>query len=357
MSKRKIGIGTTLGDAMNFAVGNIVKVIGMTWLPMVVMIGVLVGGFIWTFEMDLEQLEDIADAVEASEILLPWQVPAPGDDVQTEPATGGAGRDAAKPTGGGQTAKPSDQELLEALFEGLPPVNPSRLLIAIPLGVFALLVLQTIPIVGYTRMQLRGKAPILWPFYFRLGPTEIRLTITLLLISILVTFAALAVILPSVLIFGGATGMQVGAEQIDPETALLVIPAAVLIALVFFSWLLARMCLAVPIAVNDGGIGIARGWRASKGHGFSLTISVMVAFLVIIAVSVLVQIVFSVVTLPFSLASEAASEPRRALTTVVVIVGIATALLTIALQGFQNAFFYGLFTSAYKQLNEGPSDE
>lgn len=350
MADQKIKIGTTLGDAMNFTLGNFAKIFGMTWLSVVVIIVVALGGIFWILGFDTELLAEIGATFESSEFPYSWE------GIETE-ATGSNGEtgEAGKPDNDKQS--PEDAAEAEVLFPDLTKIlegiDPVRMLIGFPAIVLALLVLQSVPIVGYTRMQLRGKAPFLWPFYFRLGPTEIRLTITLFLVSLIMVVAVLMAMVPLFVIFGTSQAAIETSEELDPNLVVALIVGAFLFFLVFIPWLWSRLAMAVPICVKEGGLGIRRAWRRSSGHGFTLTVSFIVGLLLVVAVSIVAQIVISIVTLPFEMAGEAILELELAM---ILIIGAPTLIALVAIQAFQNAFLYGLFTGAYKRLNGGPSD-
>jgi len=336
---------------MNFATGNFWKILGMTWLSFVVLIAVLLGGIFWILNLDLQELVSLGTTLEESvfsTIELEDAETTPHDPPETETAEDSG--EAPKPEPDKQSDK--DVELSDVFgglnpFGSLPPETLGRALIAMPFMVFAVLVLQSVPLVGYTRMQLRGKAPILWPFYFRLGPTEIRLTISLFLISLIILIASIAAMIPVGILFAIASANEMNASESNAGIIAAVIGIILVYMLVILPWLWSRLAMAVPICVNEGGLGISRAWQMSSGYGFVLSVSFIIGFIVVLVISTFAQIVIELVSLPLNMAAGSMPNLELGLTLAVV---VPTMLALIALQAFQNAFLYGLFTGAYKKL-------
>lgn len=362
MATAKVKIGTTLGDAMNFTIGNFAKLFFMAWLPMVFMVALLVSGVFWIMEIDQKSIEELG-AIFSGGMLEADPAPddsAPDTAKQSDAAPGGkapADEPAPKPAeddpSSQDAAPPNDPsaeefEDLQELAELFAVFDPVRLAIALPLMLIGAMILQAVPLVGYTRMQLRGKAPFLWPFYFRLGPTEVRLAVTLFLITILVFVAFFLILLPLMLL-GPVLIAANGGESADSAIyAGWVIVAIVLAIFVIVPWLWSRLALAVPICVNEGGLGIARAWRMSSGRGFALTVSFVIGFIVVIVITSFAQIVIELLSLPLSMAANSNSDYEMP---IAVAMFFPLMIALIAMQTFQNAFLYGLFTSAYKTLN------
>jgi len=351
LTRQKLKLGTTLGDAMKFATGKFWNILGMTWPSFLVLIAVLLGGIFWILDLDMQELVGLGTTLE--EAAFPSMERDDADAPIHEPSEAeGSGDegDVPKPDADKQTDKEGqlDDDLGELNpFESLPPETLRRAIIAAPLLFIAVLVLQSVPLVGYTRMQLRGKAPILWPFYFRLGPTEIRLTITLFLISLIILIASVAAMIPVAILIGIASTSQAGGSEPSPGIIAAVIGITLIYMIAFLPWLWSRLALAIPICVNEGELGISRAWQMSSGHGLTLSLSVIIGFIVVLVISTFAQIVIEVLSLPLNMAAGSMPDLELGLTLAVV---IPTMLALIALQAFQNAFLYGLFTGAYKHL-------
>jgi hypothetical protein len=119
-------------------------------------------------------------------------------------------------------------------------------------------------------------------FGLRLGADEGRLAIVgMIWFALLIAayFAlALAALIPGViagLVAGAVAGFAVGG-------------IALTVGLVATTWLFARLSAASALTIRDQQIRFFESWTLTRGHGWSLTSSYLILFLVIIVVSLIV---------------------------------------------------------------------
>ncbi len=189
-------------------------------------------------------------------------------------------------------------EQFEALEAGPPPTSPeafipilesygaamSHMAWAIPLSL----------VIGAVLMAAIARA-VLTPGtggfgYMRLGMDEVRVLVVTIVIAILYSFAAAFALVGAGVIGGIAISLMEG-------WGALVMVLAMLSAIAFIIWLGVRWSLAVPITVDQKKFAFFDSFAVTKGRFWPLFGMAVIAFIMVIIVSLLAGIV----TMPISM--------------------------------------------------------
>lgn len=315
MSEHNIRIGKTIDEATKFAFKNLVEILRVGWLPIALAIGLTVA-LLWTLWQPLllayfEFFTVVNDATQAG---------TPASDVDF------------------------DFVRFEEAIDEIGFAN-------FAVGYIGLLVITltgyAIPMAAYCRMIILGeKYP--GPFYLRLGSREINMALTYFAITLIVTAVMLAITMGGTLIIAllaSAGGASEGAAVLG---AFLLI----ILSIVAFIWLFARLALALPASAVEGGIPIARAWALSRGLGGTLAWIMLLGYLVLFVLSMVFTMIISMVTtVLLGVLTGMGSQIAPYL------VGAIAAVGYIAVYCFGTALFMALFSGPYKTLtNAGPAD-
>jgi len=189
-------------------------------------------------------------------------------------------------------------EQVEALEAGPPPSSPEALLPVMESYMAAMSHMAwAIPlslVIGAVLMAAIARA-VLTPGtggfgYMRLGMDEVRVFVVTLVIAILYAIAT-AVALVAALILGGI------AISVLEGWGALVMVLAVLAAIAFMIWLGVRWSLAVPITIDQKKFAFFDSFAATKGRFWPLLGMALIAFIMVVIVSLLAGIV----TMPISM--------------------------------------------------------
>lgn len=189
-------------------------------------------------------------------------------------------------------------EQVEALEAGPPPSSPEALIPIMESYVAAMSHMAwAIPlslVIGAVLMAAIARA-VLTPGtggfgYMRLGMDEVRVFVVTLVIAILYSIAAGIAVVAAAVIGGIAISAMEG-------WGVLVMVLAVLAAIAFMIWLGVRWSLAVPITVDQKKFAIFDSFAATKGRFWPLLGMAVIAFVMVIIVSLLAGIV----TMPISM--------------------------------------------------------
>jgi hypothetical protein len=189
-------------------------------------------------------------------------------------------------------------EQVEALEAGPPPSSPEALLPIMESYMAAMSHMAwAIPlslVIGAVLMAAIARA-VLTPGtggfgYMRLGMDEVRVFVVTLVIAILYAIAT-AVALVAALILGGI------AISVLEGWGALVMVLAVLAAIAFMIWLGVRWSLAVPITIDQKKFAFFDSFAATKGRFWPLLGMALIAFIMVVIVSLLAGIV----TMPISM--------------------------------------------------------
>ena len=183
-------------------------------------------------------------------------------------------------------------EQVEALEAGPPPTSPEALIPVMESYMAAMSHMAwAIPlslIIGAVLMAAIARA-VLTPGaggfgYMRLGMDEVRVFVVTLVIAILYAIA-IAVAFVAALILGGI------AISVLKGWGALVMVLAVLAAIAFMIWLGVRWSLAVPITIAQKKFAIFDSFAVTKGWFWPLLGMAVIAFIMVIIVSLLAGIV------------------------------------------------------------------
>ena len=189
-------------------------------------------------------------------------------------------------------------EQVEALEAGPPPSSPEALVPIMQSYMAAMSHMAwAIPlslVIGAVLMAAIARA-VLTPGtgglgYMRLGMDEVRVFVVTLVIAILYA-AATALALAAAFIIGGI------AISVMEGWGALVMVLAVLAAIAFMIWLGVRWSLAVPITVDQKKFAFFDSFAVTKGRFWPLFGMAVIAFVMVIIVSLLAGIV----TMPISM--------------------------------------------------------
>ena len=189
-------------------------------------------------------------------------------------------------------------EQMEAMQAGPPPSSPEALIPimesyvaamshmawAIPLS----LIISAVLMAAIARAVL---TPGVGGFgYLRLGMDEVRVFVVTLVIAILYSIATIVAFVAAIVIGVVAVTAMEG-------WGALVMLVTVLAAIAFAIWLAVRWSLAVPITVDQKRFAFFDSFAATKGHFWPLLGMALIAFVMVILVSLLAGIV----TMPLSM--------------------------------------------------------
>ncbi|WP_292064040.1 hypothetical protein [Brevundimonas sp. UBA7664] len=189
-------------------------------------------------------------------------------------------------------------EQVEALEAGPPPSSPEALVPIMESYMAAMSHMAwAIPlslVIGAVLMAAIARA-VLTPGtggfgYMRLGMDEVRVFVVTLVIAILYAVAT-AIALAAAFIIGGI------AISVMEGWGALVMVLAVLAAIAFMIWLGVRWSLAVPITVDQKKFAFFDSFAVTKGRFWPLLGMAVIAFVMVIVVSLLAGIV----TMPISM--------------------------------------------------------
>lgn len=183
-------------------------------------------------------------------------------------------------------------EQVEALEAGPPPSSPEALLPIMESYMAAMSHMAwAIPlslVIGAVLMAAIARA-VLTPGtggfgYMRLGMDEVRVFVVTLVIAILYAIAT-AVAFVAALILGGI------AISVLEGWGALVMVLAILAAIAFMIWLGVRWSLAVPITIDQKKFAFFDSFAATKGRFWPLLGMALIAFIMVVIVSLLAGIV------------------------------------------------------------------
>ena len=165
----------------------------------------------------------------------------------------------------------------------LPPLLKSMALVyavLLPLGLLA----QAIMICGVYRAILRPEDRG-W-FFLRVGADELRMVLVSLLLLII---AALVVLAVAFAVAGAAAAM--------PGTGWKVLTGLVggLGGLCLAAWVGVRLCLATPMTFAERRVRLFGSWRLTRGRFWPLLGAFLLAFVLTLAVSTVMQIVVAII--------------------------------------------------------------
>lgn len=161
---------------------------------------------------------------------------------------------------------------IEALFES-PGFIGFYILQSTILPLLASLVLSCVYVAATRASTLAEYEPPSLPFYFALGPRELKYWVTKILYAILIVLVT--VVIASVGA-GVAAGAVAGAEAMDGEAKALVIAPAVAIGIwlvLIWLWILLRFLPVLPIAAVENRIAFGDAWKMTKGNFWRLLLS------------------------------------------------------------------------------------
>lgn len=312
MSNR-VRIGKTLDDSIKFTFGNAGALIRIGWLPFALTIGI--SSFLaWHFWQPL--------IIAYMDFLNAYA------EVATDPVAL-------------ERLSESFSRELENAIEIIGPAN-------LMLGYAAVLIIgivgAAIVLTAYVRMMALGERPGGFA-YLRFGSRELGVAITYLLVTVIAAFAAIAVttLVMMLLVVPFAGGSGAGGAL-----AALAVLASMVLSLVAFFWVFARLVAAAPASAIHGGVPLGRAWGASKGEGSTITWILILGYLIMFAVSVIAMLILGMVTgLIDGALVGMGSQLAPYFTGALWFIGY------IAIACLSNAFFVGLFTGAYMQLEQG----
>lgn len=183
-------------------------------------------------------------------------------------------------------------EQVEALEAGPPPSSPEALLPIMESYMAAMSHMAwAIPlslVIGAVLMAAIARA-VLTPGtggfgYMRLGMDEVRVFVVTLVIAILYAIAT-AVAFVAALILGGI------AISVLEGWGALVMVLAILAAIAFMIWLGVRWSLAVPMTIDQKKFAFFDSFAATKGRFWPLLGMALIAFIMVVIVSLLAGIV------------------------------------------------------------------
>jgi hypothetical protein len=201
-----------------------------------------------------------------------------------------------------QTGDP--EEAFKAIFES-PGFMTFYALTSTLLPLLVSLVLSCVYVAVTRASTLAAYEPPNLPFYFTLGPREIRYFVARLLYVVLIILVTIAVVAAGAGVAAIAVG-GVGAAE-DQAKALVIAPAialGVMLALVWL-WVVLRFLPVLPIAAVENRIAFGDAWKMTKGNFWRILLSgaMFVAmlqgliFVFILAIAVPAAIVLGVVAI------------------------------------------------------------
>lgn len=174
--------------------------------------------------------------------------------------------------------------------------------------------------------------------YLRLGRDELNTFVVLLVM----TLACIT------LLFAGGMLMRLGEAMGGVAAGLLTGLVVALAMAVAAAWLAVKFSLAVPITVAEKRIGLAESFRMTKGHFWPLLGMGLLALVLSLGVSLLVNIV----AIPFGAMSGGGYGPITggAVSAISVAGMIGTVLLSILVSAAQSLIIYAPFASVYRLI-------
>jgi len=308
-----IRIGKTIDASIKFTMGNAWSLIRVGWLPFALTIGIT-SFLAWHFWQPL--------------ILAYMEFLSAYADVATDQAAL-------------ERLMESFTRDVENAIEGIGFAN-------FLLGYAGILIIGTagaaIVMTAYIRMMALGETPG-GIAYFRFGAREINVAATYLLVVILAAITVIAVSFVTTLVL---VVPFAGSEGAGTAIAVLGVLASMIISLVLFFWVFARLLIAVPASAIHGGVPIMQSWRATKGLGGRITGIILLGYLILFAISMIVMMILGMATqlIDSALVSMGSQLAPYFSGTLWGVGYIAVACLT-------NAFFVGLFTSVFMGLDQG----
>lgn len=307
-----LSITKTIGSALSFAFGKWAAVTRIGWFPMAVMLGLtaLIGWFF--FQPIVLAYGELISSVQS----------------------------------GADTAAAMEQynEAILAMIESGAGAN-------LALGYTLIMILMmygsAIIYTAYSRMMVNGDH-YTGLIYFQFGAREFSVGTTYVLVMILSMIVITIVVIPVAIVAGLLAA--VFAENSAALTGVVVF-AVMVATFIFMIYLLARLSLALPISAIEGGTPIGKAWQLSKGNGASLTLALILGYILLFVFWVLAFLAFSLFAGVVGLALGAIS-PQLSL----IVTGVIGLLGYVVMVCIGNAYFIGIFASAYMQLNAGDNE-
>lgn len=312
MSKA-IRIGKTLDDSIKFTFGNAGALIRIGWLPFALTIGIT-SFLAWHFWQPL--------IVAYMDFLNAYA------EVATDPVA----------------LERLSESFTRDLENAIEIIGPANLMIGYAAVLIIGIIGAAIVLTAYVRMMALGERPG-GVAYLRFGGRELGVAVTYLLVTVIAAFAAIAIttLVTVVLVapFAGSSGA-------GSAIAALAVLASLVLSLVAFFWVFARLIVAAPVSAIYGGVPIGRAWRASKGESGTITWILILGYLIMFAVSVIAMMILGMVTgLIDGALVGMGSQLAPYFTGALWFIGY------IAIACLSNAFFVGLFTGVFMQLEQG----
>ncbi len=313
MSDTRISAGSLIKSAFGLGLGRMGDVIRVGWFPLVAgLIGIMAYSYFTTQDVMMAQFEMYRNM-------------ASGSDMQETMAT--------------------YVETAAAAQTGMYWVHSL-------VGLLLMFVVIAIPVVAYTRMVVDGATPR-GPLYFRLGPKEIMVALDYILLLLLTYLVMLVVMIIPIIV---AVAVFAGAES--PEAFMSESPGIVILgglgAFVFIlsaiCWFWAKFGLAIPIAVKEGGLGLRRAWRLSKGNTgalfFGIVGTYVLMFLMMIGFFIAILIVGGIVGIPLAMLAT-----NTGMTGIAIAVGVALYIVVyVVMYCITTSIQAGLFAEAYRRI-------
>ncbi len=312
----RITVSSTIGEAFNFAFGNISAVFRIGWFPVSLMMALLalIG---WIFFQPiimvygelLTNIDAMSDADALTQILAQY-----------------------------------NENMLAAVESiGYQTVSLGYLLFLV-VGLAG----SAIPMTAYSRMIVNGDR-YRGLIYFQFGGREVSVAITYFAVTVLVTIIYIAAVLVAGIVVG-IVGAIAAAALGDAGTAVLglLIIGTVIVAMIFMLWLFARLLIAIPASAIEGGAPIGKAWTMTKGHGATLTLALLLGYILLIFVWIVFFVALDYVVDAISMVL---GDPGSQLGMYVTMALGAVAYVAMVCVG--NAFFIGLFAGPYKRLTAG----
>lgn len=234
----KIPLERTIGDTYGFAFRNFFSVLGVVWLPYLILAAGLVGAFFWIWP-DIQSID--------------WKT-MHGDDPSPD--------------------KAAAVRIILKLWAVL-----------LPLQLFAI-VMRAMITVGVQRKALGLHEGPVYAF-FSLGSTVWRLIGAIILAILAIAAMALALV-------AAVAAITLFAQRYGDNAALLAGCLAGVIAFCWGIYFAVRLTFFIPPAVvAEGGLGLARSWQLGAGNFWRIVVLVLVAiFVPMIAIGIVNQVVF-----------------------------------------------------------------
>ncbi len=313
MDDREIRIGRTIDEAAKFVFGNLLAVVRVGWLPIVLTLSA-VAAIVWVFWQPLilayvEVFTSINDAVASG---------AASSDVEIDPA------------------------VLERAIE---EIGVSGLLT----GYFGVIVVAlagyAIPMTAYARMMVLDER-YGGPFFIRFGAREANVALTYFALTLIIAIVMMILTTVMALAIAFTVGDQAGEAGAGLAVFLLIV-----VSVVAFIWLFARLGIALPASAVDGGVPIGRAWSLTRGIGGTLSWILVLGYLVLFALTMVFMMMVSMVTgIIFGILTSLGSQLAP------YFIGTLIAVGYVLVYCFGTAFFMALFAGPYKRLTQAAPD-